>query len=92
MRYEFSWKADGESRRFTSGCPQIAEVMLLGNIDIPRLSPAIHGAFEERFGQVRGKFEELLRRHADQPSGEVESGIPGLTIHIRKDSALEVVQ
>lgn len=92
MRYEFSWTADGESRRFTSGCPQIAEIMLLGNVDIPRLSPSMHAAFQERYGRVRGEFENLLRRHTDQSHGDVASGIPGLTIHVRSDSALEVVQ
>lgn len=66
--------------------------MLLGNVDIPRLSPDIHAAFQERYGRMRGEFEKLLRRKADLSSGEVESGIPGLTIRIRQDSALGVVQ
>lgn len=93
MRYQFSYPGrDGEHQTFTSGCPQIAEIMLLGNIDIPRLSPAMHVAFQERYGRVRGEFEKLLRGHADQPTGESESGIPGLTIHIRQDPDLGVVQ
>ncbi len=88
MLYEFSWGKGPEAKTFTTGCPDVAEVMLKNNVDSPRMPADLHAAFYAQYGE-RGALESLLTSH---PLGMVESEVPGLTIRIRRDMGLETVQ
>lgn len=94
MRYEFSWKNEGETRTFTSGCPHVAEVMMLNGCDTPRMPAELHDAVRARFGTVRGQLEQFLLLSADRPFDwqSIDSGVPGLSIKIHNDTNMRFVQ
>lgn len=95
MHYELSWPGkESKTETFRTGCPKIAEIMLLSGADIPRMRPDVHEKFVERFGGKRGEFEAILVRHAqDNRGGAIDSQVEGVTIHVRNsDNDLQTMQ
>lgn len=91
MRYEFSWKADEETRCFATSCPQIAEAMMRSQADFPRRTADIQLSFDQIYGGTRGKFEKVLCEAAiTNVLPEIETGIPGLMVRINRKQEMEM--
>jgi hypothetical protein len=91
MRYQFSWHAENETRRFVTDCPAMAEVMMRSLADFPKRSKEVQESFDSLYGESRGALEALLRNtRSVSPLGEIQTGIEGLIVRIVRQEDLEI--
>ncbi len=92
MSIELSWKdTEGQHKSFTTGCPKIAESMLRSSTDFPQVTADMKEAFRDQYGNVLGRFEEVLREQmAKKPLFSIETGIPGLTVRVKNDEGVAI--
>lgn len=88
MVFVFTWRRDdGAIDAFRTDCPEIAEAFVRSESDFPRMPVELRGRLAELYAHQRGRFAELLTApDTAGPAGEIETGVPGLTVRVERDS------
>jgi|CXWL01.1.fsa_nt_gi hypothetical protein len=89
MRFEFKWSDDqNQPKKFQTSDPETGETMMRSKSDFPTRSSLIQKQFDQLYGQEKGKFQDLLRRAAeDELCSLVQAGIDGLSIRIHRGAS-----